>query len=154
MTRPFRILAIEDQPIRLGPLMERGWDIFVAWHPELVDIYLDNYDFGAVLLDHDMPVKDGLWFARWHLLERNIPVLVHSANDIGAGQICALLAEYEVPHERLSFMEPRWHARASAWLLTLRDGKVDPKTLTPKPHWTAGFAEAVGASHEDTKAKE
>lgn len=102
-----RLLCIDDEPIRFNRLALTD-DCFVTDRPEVVEFYLKAYKFDAVLLDHDMPLWTGVEAARLHLIERMIPVIVHSANDIGANNIMLLLQEYAVPCFRWNVLEMDW----------------------------------------------
>ena len=104
---PLRLLCIDDEPIRFVKLAKTE-DRYVTDRPEVVEFYLKAYDFDAVLLDHDMPLWTGLDVARLHLIERGIPVIVHSANDVGARNIMLLLEEYAVPCFRWNVLENNW----------------------------------------------
>lgn len=107
-----KLLCIDDEPIRFEKLI--GFcDCFVTDRPEVVSFYLNSYDFDAVLLDHDMPLWTGVEVARLHLIERGIPVVVHSANEAGAENIMRLLEEYAVPCYRLNVLSASWETRLS-----------------------------------------
>jgi len=137
-----KFLCIDDEPIRFDKLAKTA-DCFVTDRPEVVEFYLKAYDFDAVLLDHDMPLWTGVEVARLHLIERGIPVIVHSANDVGANNIMLLLREYAVPCYRLSVLETNWEARLQNAIL--RRSKVmlkDPKpTEDPIADWNVVAAE-------------
>ena len=113
-----RLLCIDDEPIRFNKLASAA-DCFVTDRPEVVEFYLNAYDFDAVLLDHDMPLWTGVEVARLHLIERGIPVIVHSANNVGADNIMLLLEEYAVPCYRLNVLETNWEARLHNVILQL-----------------------------------
>ena len=102
-----KLLCIDDEPIRFDKLAKKH-DCFVTDQPKVVKFYLNAYRFAAVLLDHDMPFWSGLDAARIHLVERGIPVIVHSANDIGANNIMLLLQDWSVPCFRFSVLERKW----------------------------------------------
>jgi len=93
-----RILFIDDMPLRANGLFKAGHEVFLAHGPEMVKIYLDQLTLDLVCLDHDMPLGDGMQIAHTFLIERNIPVMVHSANTSAAARLGALLTEYGVPN--------------------------------------------------------
>lgn len=96
------ILAIDDSPKRYTQLAHKLHSragIFVTHDPETVDFYLNHspYKFCGILLDHDMPIENGGWFAEKYFIDRNIPVVVTSHNLNAAISLEHFLVEWGVP---------------------------------------------------------
>lgn len=92
-----RILFVDDEPIRARNLMKAGHDVYVTHHPDAVELYLATKTFDLVCLDHDMPIRDGMFMVEEFFKQRNIPVVVHSTNGAAAARMVATLEEYAVP---------------------------------------------------------
>lgn len=92
-----RILFIDDEPIRARKLMKAGHDVYVTHHPDAVELYLATKTFDLVCCDHDMPIVDGMVIVNDFLIERGVPVVVHSTNSAAAARMVAKLEEYAVP---------------------------------------------------------
>lgn len=94
------ILCIDDVPVRYERLckMNQKQIFVVTCRQEEVRFYLSNYreQITGICLDHDMPFRDGEWFAEL-LTGYSIPVAITSQNPSGASKMQALLQEYEVP---------------------------------------------------------
>jgi hypothetical protein len=94
------ILAIDDTPVRYvrvaKELASAEIALLVTWEPEVVRFYLRTYKPMGILLDHDMPIQNGNWFAENLLKEYSHPVLVVSHNPTGAQRIKATLDDWFV----------------------------------------------------------
>lgn len=96
------VLAIDDSPRRythLAHKLQGLIGIVISYDPEAVDFYLNRspYKFCGILLDHDMPIENGKWFAEKYLIDRNIPVVVTSHNPGAAVSLEHFLVEWGVP---------------------------------------------------------
>lgn len=96
------VLAIDDMPNRYWRLARTlsKFDIglLVTCRMEEVRFYLceANYQICGVLLDHDMPFQDGMYFVDAWLKERSAPVVVSSHNHPAAERLRAVLEEWAV----------------------------------------------------------
>ena len=102
MTRQKIILCIDDMPIRYR-------DIRCDWAVLVTTCRMEDYIFQVqrhtagliqivgVMLDHDMPFQDGVWFAGKIREDLHVPVALTSNNRNGRDHMFALLEEYEVP---------------------------------------------------------
>lgn len=97
-----RILWIDDEPSRYRILASRTnmWDhqVMFAHGYDQIKHYLANDTIDIVFLDGDMPQMDGRDVAREFLRERNIPVVIISANEGKAQEMANILTEYATPH--------------------------------------------------------
>lgn len=116
-----KLLCIDDEPIRFSKLAKLA-DCYVTDQPAVVAFYLNAYSFDAVLLDHDMPLWTGLDVANAHLIERGTPVIVHSANDVGANNIMLLLQDWAVPCFRWNILEDNWESSILDIIASLKNG--------------------------------
>jgi len=93
------VLFIDDEPIRAQVLFDQGHEILLASTPELARMYLKNRsDIDVICLDHDMGEVSGYDIAEAYIIEKSIPVVIHSLNPDGADRIHHLLREYDVNH--------------------------------------------------------
>ena len=116
-----KILFIDDEPIRAKRLARLdNVEVVVAHGPEQVAFYLQhlprNQRPDIICLDHDMPKMDGFAIAGQFLTELSIPVIVHSANNVGANKIMELLEIHEVPCIRLSVLMADWVQQVEAYI--------------------------------------
>jgi DNA-binding NarL/FixJ family response regulator len=106
------ILLIDDEPVRMKDRIPACYfpSLYVAHGTDQVSWYLKDsgIKFDIVLLDHDMPLCNGLDIATYFLIERNIPVVVHSMNSYGAEKIVNQLNDYAVPNKRIRLDDPNF----------------------------------------------
>lgn len=101
---PNIILAIDDEPYRYQMFSRKaarfGWTIIPVDRPAMIEAVLMMYEdrILAVMLDHDMPGKDGKEIAEEFLAPRSIPVIITTNSTPGAKRIAAVLDEYGVPY--------------------------------------------------------
>lgn len=97
------VLAIDDIPFRYWrlarTLAKLDIGLVVTCRMEEVRFYLNeaHYSICGVLLDHDMPFQDGMYFVDAWLKERSMPVVVSSHNQPAAERLRATLEEWAVP---------------------------------------------------------
>lgn len=122
MTPIRMVVAYDDSPERYTLLAQQcrrlGWAFACVEHPEALRQVLDNHDVIAVLLDHDLrdvegEVCTGVNVAHDVLVGRCVPVIVSSANRIGAKNIAAVLHDAAIPHKVISCLESATEER---WL--------------------------------------
>ncbi len=82
-----RFLIIDDCPSRYDEftkMLDKNGDGWVITYDEyLVGILLDNEDFNIIMLDHDMPVHDGRWWANYLVnRQRWIPTIITSTTGL------------------------------------------------------------------------
>jgi CheY-like chemotaxis protein len=82
----YKILFIDDEPIRANSYAQM-WDVRVAHGSSQIAFCLKHNKFDLIMLDHDMPQLDGgnvikQFWEDFHL--QNCPIIIHSANTIGA----------------------------------------------------------------------
>ena len=94
-----KILFIDDEFSRAVPLLRAGFDVYITCDIEVVRAYLEHCKFNLICLDHDMPKHTGYEIAQLCIIERNIPVIIHSMNHAGAKRISQLLAENAVSNK-------------------------------------------------------
>lgn len=116
-----KILFIDDEPIRAKRLASLdNVEVIVAHGPEQVAFYLQHLPRkqrpNIICLDHDMPQMDGFAIAGQFLTGLSIPVIVHSANNVGADKIMELLEMHEVPCIRLNVMMFDWVRQVEAYI--------------------------------------
>lgn len=98
-----KILMIDDEPSRWklieGNNSSRTITPYSAHGFEQIQFYLSRTDikFDLILLDHDMPLMNGVDVCLNFLIDRSIPVIIISNNQPAAEKMMALLNEYEVP---------------------------------------------------------
>jgi DNA-binding NarL/FixJ family response regulator len=80
-----RVLIIDDSPGRYEEFTqllnkkEVGW--IVTCQPDLVHDVLEWCNIEGIILDHDMPYKDGLFWARWLAEFSRLPVVISSTTS-------------------------------------------------------------------------
>lgn len=109
------ILFIDDEPIRALPLIRRGHTVYLCEHPKYVMTYLAECQIDLVCLDHDMNFVNGEDMAKSFLIERGIPVFIHSTNVPAAARVERLLEEYAVPVKRHEIVTPGWIEAVEGW---------------------------------------
>jgi len=121
---------IDDECTRARGLISRGHQVFLAHGFYQVSVLLegthaqgDRYDI--ILCDHDMPKGDGYEVCKNYLIERGIPVVIHSLNPWGAERMANLLEEYAVPHVILPCTEARWEERIEEIIKGFEEGKEE-----------------------------
>jgi hypothetical protein len=116
------ILCIDDMPIRYQ-------DIRCDWAVLITTCRMEDYRFlvnrhkaglvriVGVMLDHDMPFQDGVWYADKIREDLHVPVALTSNNRNGRDHMFALLEEYEVPVIHSDCTWPNWQAQAMGFIL-------------------------------------
>lgn len=123
-----RILFIDDEPIRLQlvPKQHRS-DIYVAHGMDQISYYLTHsgLDFDLICCDHDMPALDGTQVCNMFLLDRSIPVVVHSANTAGAPQrMLSILEDACTPAILLPITAPHWWRKVGEFYTRMTGKRV------------------------------
>lgn len=84
---------------RCVPLLKAKHLVIVTRDMETVRTYLENCEFDVICLDYDLKRSwTGYDVVKAHLLDKNIPIVVHSMNPKGAARIDAILTEHDVKH--------------------------------------------------------
>lgn len=114
---PNIILCIDDMPVRYQ-------DIKCDWAVLVTLCRLEDYKFWikrhrndhatiiGVMLDHDMPFQDGVWFAGQIREDLHVPVALTSNNKSGREAMFSLLSEYELPVIHCDCTWDGWQERA------------------------------------------
>lgn len=92
------VLWIDDEPGRRA-LVTFPEDVIVIFAHgfEQIKYYLNSgIKFEFIILDHDMPLMNGMDVCRQFLIEKNYRVLTCTNNDPARRNMAALLTEYEV----------------------------------------------------------
>ena len=125
------ILCIDDMPVRYEKIV-------CNWATLVPLCRLEDYKFWlrrhqnehirvvGVMLDHDMPFQDGVWFADQIRNDFHIPVALTSNNKNGRDHMYALLEEYEIPVIHADCSWPNWEETALSWILNNQPGSVQP----------------------------
>lgn len=95
------VLWIDDEPIRshmLGDEITNAVIIFAHGFDQ-ISYYLDRsrsrIEFSLIILDHDMPLMDGMSVCQTFLLDRGTPVLLCSNNSSGRRKQLDWLRQYD-----------------------------------------------------------
>lgn len=91
-----KILFVDDEPIR-AKNYTTFWDVYYAHGADMIGAYLSTHRFDLIMLDHDMPRINGqgvihMFQEAFHI--QNCPIVIHSANSIGAQEMFKLLDDY------------------------------------------------------------
>lgn len=115
------LLVIDDDPSRYTTLaqMIRSNRIIVCCvqNPDAVQMLLDSKTVFAVMLDHDMPKWDGMYYVKEFFSSRNIPVCITSANRVGSKSMADVLNESETPFKVMSVLDSSVEERWLGWVL-------------------------------------
>jgi len=119
----FRVLAIDDQPIRYQYLC----DTFdVRWGCRIEDVYpyLLSYVFDAILLDHDMdPAPNGAYWVSRIIELTHTPVIITTTNPHGRSKIQAELDMMDHPYQTIPVGSSAWRERLRSALAQLQRNK-------------------------------
>jgi len=92
------VLWIDDDPNRFSKLAnEKDILVFFAHGFEQINHYLNKsgIKFDLIILDHDMPLMDGMSVCREFLWEKNIPLVLCSMNPSGRSNQLWFLTQYD-----------------------------------------------------------
>jgi len=114
----YKILFVDDEPNYRVNHIKGDHLIFSAHGYNQIDYYLNHtkYKWDLICLDNDMPKLPGIDVSTMFLCERNIPVVIHSMNPIGAKIIKGNLDDYAVPNLILPIGTPDWWEKVLNWL--------------------------------------
>jgi len=93
-----KILWIDDEPKRFSKLSElEDIEVIFAHGREQIDYYLkaSKINFDLIILDHDMPLMNGVDVCNEFLIEKNIQVILCSMNIYGAENQARILSQYD-----------------------------------------------------------
>lgn len=134
----FAILCIDDEPDRYRRLAaladEAGLFVAHAESRQQIETYLatQRARIVGICLDHDMCGLTGLEVAERILCEFSIPVVVTSANGVGATNIEATLSDYEVPVRKMPVTREGWEDEAVRWFRAHVPPIFYPARFTPR----------------------
>jgi hypothetical protein len=124
------ILCIDDQPVRYhsfrDSILKINPNIFtvVTCRPDEFFWYITGpYKILGICLDHDMPYKEGTFFAE-QLGEFNYPVAIVSQNPSGVVMIQAILDEWGVPNKITNCAWKNWESLAIDFFNIKKEEKV------------------------------
>lgn len=111
------IICVDDMPVRYVNI-RCDWAVLVTTcRMEDYRFLVNRHKAGlikivGVMLDHDMPFQDGVWFADQIRSDLHVPVALTSNNKNGRDNMYALFEEYEVPVIHCDCTWPNWETQA------------------------------------------
>lgn len=94
------ILWIDDQPIRFFYIKDlKNVNVYFAHGYNQIKHYIDysSIDWDLIILDHDMPLMDGIQVINEFLLDKNIQIILCSNNEEARKRQFNLLNKYCIP---------------------------------------------------------
>lgn len=115
------ILCIDDAPIRYQDI-KCDWAVLVTLcriedYRFWIQRHMDNHcKIVGVMLDHDMPFQNGVWFAEQIRDDLQVPVALTSNNKSGRDAMHDLLNDYELPVIHTDCSWVNWSEQAMAFI--------------------------------------